>query len=151
MERSMSSSSQTLRDLLIRNLDEVVKQHRVREPHYDSERARLAEGTAAKKLGAAVDILAPGKRVCPYHLHHAQEEMFVVLEGSGTLRVGRTIGMSTMGATTLHVATGSVADRQSGVTEQSSASLSGSARPALKSTAFCSAASDPGCAAGSST
>jgi len=83
----MSNSSQSLRDLLIRNLDEVVKQHKVREPHYDSQRARLAEGTAAKKLGACVDILAPGKRICPYHLHHAQEEMFVVLEGSGTLRV----------------------------------------------------------------
>jgi uncharacterized cupin superfamily protein len=34
-----------------------------------------------------VDILAPGTRGCPYHLHHAQEEMFVVLEGEGTLRV----------------------------------------------------------------
>jgi uncharacterized cupin superfamily protein len=86
-EQIMSSSIQSLRDLLIRNLDEVVKQHKVREPHYDSQRARLAEGTAAKKLGASVDILAPGKRICPYHLHHAQEEMFVVLEGSGTLRV----------------------------------------------------------------
>ena len=29
----------------------------------------------------------PGKRACPYHLHHAQEEMFVILEGTGTLRV----------------------------------------------------------------
>jgi uncharacterized cupin superfamily protein len=83
----VSSSIQSLRDLLIRNLDEVVKQHKVREPHYDSQRAHLAEGTAAKKLGASVDVLAPGKRICPYHLHHAQEEMFVVLEGSGTLRV----------------------------------------------------------------
>ena len=26
-------------------------------------------------------------RGCPYHLHHAQEELFIVLEGSGTLRV----------------------------------------------------------------
>ncbi|HOY37369.1 MAG TPA: cupin domain-containing protein, partial [Piscinibacter sp.] len=33
------------------------------------------------------DILAPGKRSCPYHFHHAQEEMFVILEGEGTLRV----------------------------------------------------------------
>jgi uncharacterized cupin superfamily protein len=80
-------SNPSLRELLIRNFDEVVKQHTAREPHYDSKRARLAEGTAAKKLGATVDILAPGKRICPYHLHHAQEEMFVILEGSGTLRV----------------------------------------------------------------
>jgi uncharacterized cupin superfamily protein len=49
--------------------------------------ARLAPGTAARKLGASVDILAPGKRGCPYHFHHAQEELFIVLEGRGTLRV----------------------------------------------------------------
>lgn len=83
----MSASSLSLRDLLIRNFNDVAKQHKVREPHYDSQRARLAEGTAARKLGATVDIVAPGKRICPYHLHHAQEELFVILEGSGTLRV----------------------------------------------------------------
>ena len=33
------------------------------------------------------DIVAPGKRSCPYHYHLAQEEMFVVLEGAGSLRV----------------------------------------------------------------
>lgn len=59
----------------------------VREPHYDSTGSSLAEGTAAKKLGASFDMLQPGKRGCPYHFHHAQEEMFVILEGSGTLRV----------------------------------------------------------------
>jgi uncharacterized cupin superfamily protein len=35
----------------------------------------------------SIDILAPGMRGCPYHLHHAEEEAFVVLEGRGTLRV----------------------------------------------------------------
>jgi len=59
----------------------------LREPLYDAEGARLARGTAARKLGASVDVVAPGKRGCPYHLHHAQEEMFIVIEGQGTLRV----------------------------------------------------------------
>jgi uncharacterized cupin superfamily protein len=31
--------------------------------------------------------VAPGQRSCPYHFHYAQEEMFIVLEGSGTLRI----------------------------------------------------------------
>jgi uncharacterized cupin superfamily protein len=83
----MTTTAQTLRNLLIRNVDDIPKQHKVHAPHYDSHRARLSEGTAAQKLGATIDVIAPGKRICPYHLHHAQEEMFIILEGSGTLRV----------------------------------------------------------------
>lgn len=83
----MSERVQELTRLLIRNFDDVPRKRYVREPLYEGEGARLAEGTAAAKLGASIDVLPPGKRSCPYHLHHAQEEMFIVLEGSGTLRV----------------------------------------------------------------
>lgn len=83
----MTDRARELRTLLVRNLDEVELVQERREPLYDSRGARLAAGTAAVKLGASVDVVAPGARSCPYHLHHAQEEMFVVLEGSGTLRV----------------------------------------------------------------
>ena len=76
-----------LRLKLVRNLDEVDLQREHRPPLYDSVCGRLSTGTAARKLGAGYDILAPGQRVCPYHFHHAQEEMFVILEGNGSLRV----------------------------------------------------------------
>jgi len=83
----MSEQAKSLAERLIRNVGEVPLRHFVREPLYESERSNISRGTAAKKLGACFDALAPGKRVCPYHLHHAQEELFVVLEGTGTLRV----------------------------------------------------------------
>ena len=83
----MNEAAQALASQLIRNLDDAPKSHDTRDPLYGSHWARLAVGTAASKLGASVDIVPPGKRGCPYHLHHAQEEMFVILEGSGTLRV----------------------------------------------------------------
>jgi len=76
-----------LRARLIRNFNEVERVREQRDPLYDTLSARLARGTAANKLGISVDTLAPGKRGCPYHLHHAQEEAFVVLRGEGTLRV----------------------------------------------------------------
>lgn len=76
-----------LRRQLIRNVHELALQRQLREPLYDTQCARLSEGTAARKLGASVDVLAPGKRGCPYHFHRAQEEMFIVLEGEGSLRV----------------------------------------------------------------
>jgi len=83
----MSERTEALHKLLIRNFDATTLQHGQRAPLYDTRCARLARGTAARKLGASVDIVAPGMRSCPYHFHHAEEEMFIVLEGHGTLRV----------------------------------------------------------------
>ena len=83
----MSQNAEALRARLIRNFNQAELRHEVREPLYDTRCAPLAQGTAASKLGIGVDILAPGKRGCPYHLHHVQEELFIVLEGEGTLRV----------------------------------------------------------------
>ncbi|WP_197467176.1 cupin domain-containing protein [Collimonas arenae] len=83
----MSGKAEELRQRLIRNFNTVPTKHDLREPLYDALSARLAPGTAASKLGASIDIVAPGKITCPYHFHYAQEEMFVILEGDGTLRV----------------------------------------------------------------
>ncbi|MEE9253841.1 MAG: cupin domain-containing protein, partial [Pseudomonadales bacterium] len=38
------------------------------------------------KIGCTVVELEPCKRAWPYHLHYGQEEVFIVLEGKGTLR-----------------------------------------------------------------
>lgn len=83
----MTKTAIDLTALLIRNFNEVPLERLVREPLYDALSARLAPGTAARKLGISVDTVAPGKRSCPYHFHHAQEELFIVIEGEGTLRV----------------------------------------------------------------
>jgi uncharacterized cupin superfamily protein len=83
----VSEKASSLAATLIRNIYEVPLKKFIRAPLYESDRFRISNGTAAKKLGAGFDVLAPGKRVCPYHLHHAQEELFVVIEGNGMLRV----------------------------------------------------------------
>ncbi len=83
----MHEKSAALAAQLIRNFNDASLEHQVRAPLYESLAARLGTGTAANKLGASIDTVPPGKRSCPYHFHHAQEEMFVILEGSGTLRV----------------------------------------------------------------
>ncbi len=83
----MTESATTLRRQLIRNTDEVQLERHHRAPLYDTLCGSITDGLAARKLGAGFDILAPGKRSCPYHYHLAQEEMFVILEGTGTLRV----------------------------------------------------------------
>ena len=83
----MTDHATVLRQQLIRNLDEVELERQQRAPLYDTRCGGVSTGTAAAKLGAGLDILAPGMRSCPYHYHLAQEEMFVILEGQGSLRV----------------------------------------------------------------
>jgi uncharacterized cupin superfamily protein len=83
----MTTRAEELRRQLVRNLDAVELHREFRPPLYDTHCGRVSEGMAAKKLGAGFDVLAPGMRGCPYHFHRAQEEMFVILEGEGSLRV----------------------------------------------------------------
>lgn len=81
-------SIEDLRNKLIRNFNDIAMETSDRAPLYDGgQSARLARGTAAQKLGASIDIVPAGKRSCPYHFHYVEEEMFIVLEGEGTLRV----------------------------------------------------------------
>ena len=83
----MSNKPEDLAARLIRNFNGIELTHFVQGSLYESRNARLSPGTAARKLAAGVDTLPPGKRSCPYHFHHAEEEMFIVLAGQGTLRV----------------------------------------------------------------
>jgi uncharacterized cupin superfamily protein len=47
---------------------------------------RLGRAAGAQELGLSMYELAPGAAISPYHLHHANEEMLVVLSGRPLLR-----------------------------------------------------------------
>lgn len=83
----MNDTAAALRSQLVRSFASAELAREARSPLYDTRCARLAEGTAARQLGASFDVVAPGKRACPYHFHHHEEELFVILRGAGTLRV----------------------------------------------------------------
>lgn len=40
------------------------------------------------RLGCAYTEVAPGETACPYHVHHGEDEMFVILAGEGEYRFG---------------------------------------------------------------
>lgn len=40
------------------------------------------------RLGCAYTEVAPGKTACPYHVHHVEDEMLVILSGEGDYRFG---------------------------------------------------------------
>jgi uncharacterized cupin superfamily protein len=49
---------------------------------------RLAQPLGAQRIGSNVSTVPPGKAAFPFHHHHANEEHFFVLSGSGVLRHG---------------------------------------------------------------
>lgn len=48
----------------------------------------FAKSIGLEKLGCMLTVVAPGKVAFPFHVHHANDEMFVILEGSGEYRFG---------------------------------------------------------------
>ena len=65
------------------------------EPHWDVEedrppfrwrRARIGRQAGSQKLGASLYELPPNASMWPLHIHHANEELIIVLEGRPTLR-----------------------------------------------------------------
>ncbi|MFZ0385222.1 MAG: cupin domain-containing protein [Solirubrobacteraceae bacterium] len=61
------------------------------EPEWHDERggnrvARLAAAAGSQRLGASIVELAPGTLSSPYHFHHANEELLIVLSGTPELR-----------------------------------------------------------------
>jgi len=65
------------------------------EPRWDAEedrppfrwrRARIGRQAGSEKLGASLYELPPGASTWPMHIHHANEELMIVLAGRPTLR-----------------------------------------------------------------
>jgi uncharacterized cupin superfamily protein len=72
----------------ILNLDEVEFDDIEQNGPYTSSRGQISSHIGAKKLGYNLTVLPPGKAQCPFHSHHGEEEMFLILEGEGELRFG---------------------------------------------------------------
>lgn len=69
------------------NVDDVPWK-RFERGRFGSEDKDLTGHVPAKQLDVSLTRLAPGQVSCPFHFHHAEEELFYVLEGTGTLRYG---------------------------------------------------------------
>ena len=68
------------------NLDELRFRHREGPGVYRCDDAEIGMLIGASKLGYRVATLAPGAAFCPYHSHVIEEELFIVWDGTPTLR-----------------------------------------------------------------
>ncbi|MGE5142861.1 MAG: cupin domain-containing protein [Acidobacteriota bacterium] len=70
------------------NVQDLKLEHFKKGEKFESDFARIGPLLGAKHLGYSYDVVPPGKRSCPFHSHRAEEEMFFVIRGTGTLRYG---------------------------------------------------------------
>ena len=70
------------------NIDEVEATEFGDGGKFEARLVRIAHRIGAKKLGYNITVVPAGKCAFPFHQHHANEEMFFILKGEGTLRYG---------------------------------------------------------------
>jgi uncharacterized cupin superfamily protein len=70
------------------NLDELNLESEPEKGHFQQSYGIISDRIGAKKLGYNLTIVPPGKRGCPFHNHHNNEEMIFIVEGNGVLRFG---------------------------------------------------------------
>ncbi len=69
------------------NLDELEFQSH-EKGFFQAKFGEIGKKIGAKKLGYNLTIVPPGKKAWPFHNHHVNEEMFLIVEGNGLLRFG---------------------------------------------------------------
>ncbi|HHI77253.1 MAG TPA: cupin domain-containing protein, partial [Gammaproteobacteria bacterium] len=72
----------------ILNLDQAPLEDWRHGERYQARMVQIGRLLGARKLGCRLVVLPPGKAAWPLHAHHVNEELFLVLEGRGLLRLG---------------------------------------------------------------
>jgi uncharacterized cupin superfamily protein len=70
------------------SLDQLGLDHWRRGSFFESRDASFGALLGLKDLGISYCEVPPGKSGCPFHNHHVEEELFIILEGEGTYRFG---------------------------------------------------------------
>ena len=71
------------------NLEDIIEFEEHEHGSFKGKYADIGEKIGANQLGYNLTIVPPGKKSCPFHNHHVNEEMFLILEGNGLLRFGK--------------------------------------------------------------
>ena len=69
------------------NAENVPFETRSHGDAFECRRANAGMAVGSKMIGFNVTVVPPGKKSFPYHAHRANEEMFFVLEGEGSVRI----------------------------------------------------------------
>ena len=70
------------------NIQELELDRWERGTLYAGADVRIGPKIGVRDLGISYSEVPPGKSACPFHNHHVEDEMFIILEGEGTYRFG---------------------------------------------------------------
>lgn len=70
------------------NIDELEFREWGHGDRFQAKLGSISSRIGASQLGYNLTVLAPGKAAFPLHNHRVNEEMFMVLEGHGEIRIG---------------------------------------------------------------
>lgn len=96
------------------NLDDVEDPEPWTVEGYAVERRNLGRAVGSERTGLRWMRVGPGNRHCPPHVHTAEEEIFVVLEGAGTIELTPAPTARVSEVETTPVRAGSVVARPAG-------------------------------------
>ena len=72
----------------ILNIDEAPLDDWQHGERFEARMAQIGRALGARKLGYRLVVLAPGKAAWPLHAHYVNEEMFFIIDGTGSLQLG---------------------------------------------------------------
>ena len=70
------------------NIDELEMRTSSKGTRFAMSAGRIGGVTGMRDLGAQFIVVPPGKAGFPFHAHRNNEEMFIILEGTGEYRCG---------------------------------------------------------------
>jgi uncharacterized cupin superfamily protein len=69
------------------NIENVPFRSQSHGEGFECQMAPVGMVVDSQKLGFNVTLIPPGKKAFPYHAHRGNEEMFLILEGEGAIRI----------------------------------------------------------------
>lgn len=70
------------------NLDDVPLFELKNGDAFEAKLGRVSKEIGSSGIGCMLNIVPPGKKAFPFHVHHVAHELFIVLEGEGEYRFG---------------------------------------------------------------
>lgn len=72
----------------VTHLDDVALRDWGHGERFAAKLGRIGGLIGARQLGCQLHVVPPGKAAYPRHFHHVNEEMYLVLEGTGIFELG---------------------------------------------------------------